>query len=460
MQKTRNGFLFGHAASSGSMKARVNYTNSYFERSQKRTPYSDGGYSSSSGGGRRSTSLGFTVAAVLLLFLVYPVGLVMIWNRRVGFSAGVKLVLTLLAAVVFCLALVYIANLETNNPQLMKVQNTLNKAFDWIYDVFGSGFKKIGSWSFLKENKLASGFRDIWEGTKENVARAGIELLSDKAESANYVRKELPARLLTAYKSAVGYEESGAAPSPTPTVKAETVVQRETAVPTATPQPEVTPKPTPVATEAPKKVSLPTIRSAAEAGVYYNPGGTSYHIKSTCYNMYSSESHTLAEAAKAGKVACQNCSVPSLELLEHAETDYLWVDSRNVAHTTDLCVEFMGDYRLVPFDDVYEGHYTYCPKCKADVCYEYMRQNDASYNVQYDALTQEEVLLYEYEKTITVYYGENSRNYHSTQDCQQMYDEKYTHNLFEALHKDGKKPCSACNPYNEADAREYLDSLK
>ena len=75
-------------------------------------------------------------------------------------------------------------------------------------------------------------------------------------------------------------------------------------------------------------------------------------------------------------------------------------------------------------------------------------------------LTQDEILLYEYEKTITVYYGENSRSYHSTQDCQQMYDEKYTHTLFEALHKDGKKPCSACNPYNEADAREYLDSLK
>ncbi len=459
MQKTRTGSFFQTAAPSFPARTRIHYTSSYFERSQKRSSYGEGGHNRSAGSNKHGTSLGFTVAAVLLLFLLYPVGLVMIWNHRVGFSAGVKLVLTLLAAVIFCLALVYTANLETNNPQLMKVQNSLNKAFDWVYDVFGSAAKKIGSWNFLKENRLVTGAEEIWEGTKEGVARAGIDLFSDKTESAEFVRKELPRRLLGAYKTAVGYQQT-AASTPAPTASAQTVVQRETPAPTDTPMPEVTPKPTPAATEAPKKVSLPKIRSASEAGVYYNPGGTSYHIKSTCYNMYSSESHTLAEAAKAGKVACQNCAVPSLELLSHTQTDYLWVDSRNVAHTSDLCVEFMGDYRIVPFDDVYEGHYTYCPKCKADVCYEYMHQNDARYNVQYDTLTQEEILLYEYEKTITVYYGENSRSYHSTQDCQQMYEEKYVHNLFEALHKDGKKPCSACNPYNEADAREYLDSLK
>ncbi|MBQ6645761.1 MAG: hypothetical protein IJM56_03675 [Clostridia bacterium] len=457
MQKTKSSYFF-NTASLGQAKARVNYTNGYFERSQKRSPYSAGGYSAGTGGGNRRASFGFTLCAILLLFLVYPVGVVMIWNRRVSFTPGVKLLLTLLAAVVFCLALVYVANLKTNNPQLMKIQSGLNKAFDWIYDVFGSAFKKIGSWKLFRENGFKTGLNTLWAGTRENVARAGISLLENQTQSAAYVRQELPRRLLSSYKKAVGYKEPATAPTPASTVQ--TVVERVTPTPTFTPMPENTPKPTPVVTQAPAKVTLPEIRSAAEAGIYYNPGGTSYHIKSTCYNMFSSESHTLAEAASAGKVACQNCSVPSLELLSHEQTDYLWVDSKNVAHTSDLCVEFMGDYRLVPFTDVYEGHYTYCPKCKADTVYEYMRQNDTSYNVQYEELTQDEILLYEYEKTITVYYGENSRSYHSTQDCQQMYDEKYTHTLFEALHKDGKKPCSACNPYNEADAREYLDSLK
>ena len=448
------------ARSSYMSSTRTRNTNAYFERSQKRSPYSAGGAASGKSG--RGTSLAFTICAIVLLFVLYPVGLILIWNHRVGLSAGAKLALTLLAAVVFCLLLVYIANIETKNPQLMKVQNALNKAFDWIYRFFGSVGKKLGKWTGLSDGGFHTKLKLIWDGTKEGVARAGVDLLSDKTESADYVRKQLPRKLLSAYKSAVGYKEE-AAPTPPPNVSVSTIVSRQTPEPTATPMPEITPKPTVAAqstVQVVRRVELPEIRNAAEASVFYNAGGTSYHIKSTCYNMYSSESHTLAEAARDGKIACQNCSVPSTELLSHEEADYLWVDNRNVAHTTDLCVEFTGDYRLVPFTDVYEGHYTYCPRCKADVCYEYMRQNDAGFNVQYETLTQDELLLYEYEKTITVYYGTNSRSYHSSPDCQQMYDEKYAHSLFEALHKDNKKPCTVCNPYNEADAREYLDSLK
>ena len=69
-------------------------------------------------------------------------------------------------------------------------------------------------------------------------------------------------------------------------------------------------------------------------------------------------------------------------------------------------------------------------------------------------------LLQEYEKTITVYYGVNSKKYHSTQECNQMYDDRYVHTLYEALHIDGKKPCSVCNPFSEGDALEELLKLQ
>ena len=370
-------------------------------------------------------------------------------------APGTKLILTLLAAVVFCLALVYAANIETNNPQLMKIQSALNGAFDWVYRVFGSAFKSIGS---LKNSRLVTNSVSIWDGVKVNVAYTGVRLLSDKAENAEYVRRELPVRLNLAYKNLVGYKEESRPVTAAKPKGSNIVYSQAAAVPTATPMPQTTPNPVPQAAAVPARVSLPSIRSASEAAVYYNPGGVSYHIKSTCYNMFSAESHTLAEAARDGKTACTNCSVPSLDFLSHPQTDYLWVDGKNIAHTSDLCVEFTGDYRLISFEDVYEGHYTYCPKCKADLCYEYIRQNDTRYNVQYDTLTAEEILLYEYEKTIEVYYTTNGRSYHSSPDCQQLYDDKYVHNLFEALHKDGMKPCSVCNPYNEADAREYLAS--
>ena len=83
-----------------------------------------------------------------------------------------------------------------------------------------------------------------------------------------------------------------------------------------------------------------------------------------------------------------------------------------------------------------------------------MRQKDAAFNVSDGDIDPATRLVYEYEKTVTVYYSQTSRYYHSSQDCQQMYDDKYVHSLFEALHQDGKNPCPVCDPFNEADVRE------
>jgi hypothetical protein len=41
-----------------------------------------------------------------------------------------------------------------------------------------------------------------------------------------------------------------------------------------------------------------------------------------------------------------------------------------------------------------------------------------------------------------------------------MYDDRYVHTLYEALHTDGKKPCSVCNPFSEGDALEELMKLQ
>jgi NADH:ubiquinone oxidoreductase subunit 3 (subunit A) len=464
MQRTQS-VIFSSPLAARQSGARVNRVGGYFERSEKRSPYqsgSSGAYNS----GRNRTSVGFTVAALLLLFLIYPVGVIMIWNHRVGFTPGTKLLLTLLAAVVFCLLLVYVANMDTQNPQLKKVQNGLNTALDGIYDFSRTALSKLGKWTGLDKGGFPSKLKYIWNESKYDVARAGIRLLGDTAQNAGEIKRLAPEAALDGFKKLSGYKETEAeTEKPSKEDQHETVktavISRETPAPTATPLPSETVKPTPVATKAPERVTLPEIRPASEAQVFYNDGGTYYHLKDTCTGMFKkADSHTLSQAAAAGKQACQNCRVISLDILNHTETDYLWVDSKNVAHTTDLCLEFEGDYHLVSFTEVYEGHYTYCPRCKADQVFEYLRQNDSSYNLDYDSLTQDDILLYEYEKTIEVYYGSNSRYYHSTRDCAQMYDDSYTHNLLEALHKDGKKPCSVCNPDNEADAREYLDKLK
>ena len=65
-------------------------------------------------------------------------------------------------------------------------------------------------------------------------------------------------------------------------------------------------------------------------------------------------------------------------------------------------------------------------------------------------------LLYDYEKTITVYYGANSRKYHADQACNMMYDAKYEHTLYEALHIDFKDRCGICNPLTEEQAKTQM----
>ena len=206
-------------------------------------------------------------------------------------------------------------------------------------------------------------------------------------------------------------------------------------------------------------VQLPYIKIVADAPVYFTPGGTYYHLVNNCSGMQNAQSHTLKEAAEAGKKVCEVCGVVSLALLDRTDEDYMWLDGKNVAHTTDICKDFyLGRYRVLPFEDVYNGSYTYCETCQADVCYEYMKQHDVSY-IEYDALDPETRMLYDYEKSITVYYWDSSRNYHSDRDCQQMYDDECVHTLYDALHTDKLLPCPACDPYNENDAWEKLQEI-
>ncbi|MCR4621383.1 MAG: hypothetical protein K5663_04810 [Clostridiales bacterium] len=440
---------------------------SYFDRSDKRSPYSEDGLTSHYEVRDERSINGFTVLSVVLLLLVFPVGLVLLWNRRSTVSVAAKLLLTFVGAVLFCMLLVYAANLKTTNPTVMRAQEGLNKAFDWVYEKTQGVWESIGSGlNDVKDAYLSSAVK-IWDEVKIPVARTGIELLEPAAKNAAYLKTEVPRALLAAYIDMVGYKEpeKNHAPkvqNPSGLIVANTFTPEPTVVfASTTPMPSIpaiTKIPTP--TPTPEPIVLPAVKDVAEAPVYFTPGGTYYHLIRNCSGMMNAESHTLKEAKAAGKQVCGKCGVVSTAMLSRGTTDYLWVDTHNVAHTSDVCKGFEGTtYKIIPFKDVYEGHYTYCPKCKADSVYEYLRRQELGVRNEYEADTQTR-LLHEYEKTITVYYGSNSKKYHSTQECGQMYDDRYVHTLYEALHTDAKKPCSICNPFSEGDALEELLGLQ
>ncbi|MBQ3080231.1 MAG: hypothetical protein IJC48_09590, partial [Clostridia bacterium] len=279
---------------------------------------------------------------------------------------------------------------------------------------------------------------------------------------------KLPKLLLDTYKDKTGYVPRPVN-TPAPVVKQATPdsgikvngIVLSTPAELATPESAPTPTPTPVPTPAPTPVpiELPEIKDAAYAEVFYNPNGTWYHAKKNCQNMVNAVSHTLEEAAKAGKKVCDVCGVTPFSMMDCE--NYLWTDTRGYAHTTDECASFAeGRYTIVPFEDVYSGSYKYCDACNADTCYLYMRQNDAMYIAESQIIDEQMMALYDYEKTITVYYGENSRKYHRTAECQYMNKDIYKHTLYQALHVDMKQICTLCNPLTEAEALEQMSASK
>ena len=182
------------------------------------------------------------------------------------------------------------------------------------------------------------------------------------------------------------------------------------------------------------------IKKVDLAPVYYTKQGFYYHSIDDCSGMVNADKHTLSEAYVSGKHECPDCNVVAYDWMTHDSIDYLWVDTQNTAHTTDECIEFASAlYRIISINDVYRGRYTYCPVCGADYYYRAFSIEEKNYdeNMEY---------LFELEKSITVYYGINSRYYHVNTECQQMQDSKYTHNLYEALHEDGMRPCPICKP--------------
>ncbi|MBQ3080440.1 MAG: hypothetical protein IJC48_10675 [Clostridia bacterium] len=453
----------------------------YLVRREKRSPYDDGS-KRSSGGGKRGREPGagvlYMLLTILLLVILYPVGLFFLWARKLNWSVGVKLTLTVLTAVAFCILMVFLINYDTGNPTVKRVQTSMRTVLEGINEYTGEGVEKALAWSKEQYEIGKDTVLKIWDAADEKVAEKALEIYGYVDDSIYQAKVALPRLLLDEYKELTDYKEpenAGTAPKKaTPdsgisvNVKSTQAVSvKNTPSPIETPKPEllptVTPAPTftPVPTSTPEPIELPEIKKVENAPVYYTKNGTYYHMTSYCSGMMNAVSHTLAEAKAAGKQVCDVCGVVSYAMIDSA--NYLWVNKDNIAHTSDECIEFgPGKYSVLPFEDVYSGSYSYCTECKADVCREYMKQQHAKYSVNYDEVDDATKRLYDYEMTVTVYYSEHSRQYHANLDCQRMTvnQEKYVHTLYQALHVDNKTRCEKCQPMTEEEAFYQMTAEK
>lgn len=446
------------------------------ERSEKRSPYDS--YDIEKRRNRRNrrpqANFGFIILTLFLLLFVFPVGIFFLWSRKIYWSAGTKIFVMLITGIIFTGLMILAINYDTGNPRITEIQKEARAVLEKVDGYTGNTIEKVTAWSKEEYANAVETAEKLYAASDKAMAEKVVKVYSEIDDNLYAVKVELPKLLLEKFKLLIDYvpktqevtipvklatpdmgglnvatpkqatekeplNEATSEPTPEPTP----------ALPTATPAPTHTPAPTAT------PVVLPEIKDVTLAEVFYTQNGIYYHAKTNCSGMMNAVSHTLKEAQTVNKKHCDSCGVVAFSMMECE--NYLWVDTKNRAHTTDECMKFAsGAYRVLPFDDVYNGSYNYCADCKSDICYDYMFQNDLRYVKDNEMLDEERIALYEYEKGITVYYGVNSRNYHANAECMHMTGDKYIHTLYQALHVDMKQVCELCNPLTENEIIELI----
>ena len=246
--------------------------------------------------------------------------------------------------------------------------------------------------------------------------------------------------------------EKGATPCVVCGAASYAYVPEETAQSTATPTPTPTAEPTATATPAAEVQATanwmdaalsPALKPAGEAIVYHTSNGRAYHVASTCVGMSGAKPYTLAACVADGFRPCGYCDPPAASLLDE---DCAWVDETDICHVSDECEYFEGQFELVALTEAVSRGLEGCPFCGMnDLMREYGEKRAA-----------EEAALMELAKSVTVYYNDNSRYYHSADSCVNM-PSADAHTLYDALEK-GLRRCSRCDPPTLDDLRDQLET--
>lgn len=239
----------------------------YMMRSEKRP-----GYRSRPQGGngnrrrRKPRRVWYAVMTVLLLLLLWPLGLIPLWSRRLRWSGLVKSAVMVLTCAVFLLGFSFLLTMDTQVEAITTAQMRVRDTMTVIAESVDAAARDSGRFS---ENlsRIASGKLSIARKTLLTAipaARHNMEAFyAQTGKLAVFTaRGALGALKQTLY-------DTGLAPTPSPT-------------PTPVPSPPV-------------------------EMVWRVPGEAVYHNDPTCGGMIGAEEITLAEALEEGLMPCETC---------------------------------------------------------------------------------------------------------------------------------------------------------
>ena len=397
----------------------------YMMRSEKRSGSGPAHHSPASGGRpprrrRRRAGFFYKLFMLLLLLTVWPLGLLMLWRRKVRWGIPTKL-LTSVVTLAACIILIGFAlTVNTGNAQYTAVQDSVNSFLDAAADTL----IETGGIVADHATEMVEGMEDmadaLWESNKIHLANGidvGVSLtqrakndvleLIEKVKTtpeptaeATDAPSPLPedadtsaaptdaessaendeSSLLPAVPESTSTPDAELTEEPTDAPTAEPIEEptdapsNETAEATATPTNAPTQAPTPEPTVYPVVPSV-TLKPAAQATVYHSINGQWYHSFNRCSGMTGGGAYTLEECAATLK-RCRACGAADPALIGQP---CLWMDEFKKCHTSDECSAFEGKYTLILRDEALAQGLVGCDKCGGS---EYLLANTT---IDYDA---------------------------------------------------------------------------
>ena len=374
----------------------------YMMRSEKRSGTGRSHRPSASGGRpprrRRRAGFLYKLLTVLLLLVLWPVGLMLLWRRKLRWGTATKLLASIVTLAACVVLIGFALTVNTGNARYTAMQDSVNSFLDAAADAL------IDAGSVASEKAVqvwdgASDFADaLWTGGRIHLAN-GIDWGVDQAQKLKTAVNTLlhsgdgdapegeasPAPEAQESEAPDSSSTPTQAPTSAPVVEVYVGAQDEVLpiyIPEAAPDASLgrpvaegtlsrravlkegalpTPKPTPEPTPEPL---IFAVKPASEATVYYFDRSKFYHMAANCGSMKNAPAHSFGEAVESGHRSCNGCKSPDAALLD--EEAIVWLDENGLAHLSDECPNFDGTWKLSGAQAAADSGTAACAECDAE----------------------------------------------------------------------------------------------
>lgn len=219
----------------------------YMMRSEKRGGYNNGGSSAPNGRGkrprRRKAGFFYILMSLLLSVVFWPVGMIMLWRRKVRWKMTTKLLASIITLVLCVTWIGFALTVQTDNPTVTKVQDTINDFLDHSVEYTAEGYAYICE----KGVQVYESAADLGDAAGRVYMVSMADALDQASELAGQARVKIDEMIAGFGDDQTTEPEIELTPEPTdaesaPAVEADATEPAETATdaPVATDAPEAT----------------------------------------------------------------------------------------------------------------------------------------------------------------------------------------------------------------------------